>query len=137
MISGWLYVGSVYFRHWWRLLVWQKTRKNILLPSSFHRFSFFIHYLPELWIFYFTTRDRSLLKSLGPWLKTTSKFCLKIIIYYQFFRSLTVILQFSTSIRPPPNTYVGLLENKLNHSFSVFGFRSGFSLSTTTSHLLK
>ena len=58
-------------------------------------------------------------------------------VYYQFFRSFTVILQFSTSISPPPNTYVGLLENKLNHSFSVFGFRSGFSLSTTTSHLLK
>ena len=44
---------------------------------------------------------------------------------------------FSTSIRPPPNSYVGLLENKSNHSCSVFGCKSGLSGSTKTSHLLK
>ena len=44
---------------------------------------------------------------------------------------------FSTSIKPPPKSYVGLLENKLNHSFSFFGIKRGFSGSTTTSHFLK
>ena len=56
--------------------------------------------------------------------------------FSQFFRSLTITFMFSTSIRPPPNSYVGLLENKLNHSFSVFGVKSGFSGSATTSHFL-
>ena len=46
---------------------------------------------------------------------------------FYFWRSVTVTLVFSTSIKPPWYACVGLLENKLNHSSSVLGFKSGWS----------
>ena len=78
-------------------------------------------------------------------MQTVTRFCLLNFIISnlncnffcsQFSRSLTITFMFSTSIKPPPSSYVGLLENKLNHSFSSFGVKSGFSGSATTSHFL-